>query len=136
MFRKILEWVENMDYEIIRMYTEKLHISAFHELLEKGSKIDLLINVNTNIQPSNVDGNSILKITYDVFAKDSPISLSWVGVCILKFEESLGLSLQPIDLLEDKTIKTFVDDNIDHLSFFINGELPKTSDFMGNNDAD
>lgn len=125
-----------MNYEIIRMYTEKLHISAFHELLEKGSKIDLLINVNTNISPSNVDDNSILKINYDVFAKESPISLSWVGVCILKLEEDLGLGLQPIDLLGDKTIKTFVDDNIDHLSFFINGELPKTSDFMRNNDAD
>lgn len=125
-----------MDYEIIRMYTEKLHISAFHELIEKGSKIDLLINVNANISPSNVDDSSILKITYDVFAKESPISLSWVGVCILKFEEDLGLSMQPIDLLGDKIIKTFVDDNIGHLSFFINGELPKTSDFMRNNDAD
>lgn len=119
-----------MDYEIIRMYTEKLYVSAFQELIEKGSKIDLLVNVNTNLTNSNLDNNILLKINYDVVAKNAPISLNWVGVCILNFKDEFNNNMQAIDFFEDDSIRMFVDENISHFDMFINATLPKSSQIL------
>lgn len=124
-----------MDYEIVDMYTEKLHVSTFNELVEKGKKIDLLVNVNTNIVPSSIEGIGKFKIHYEVVSKESPISLSWVGICLFKLESAYKENFGSINLLEDPRIRNFLDDTVSHLSFFINNvELPSSSQIMEIND--
>lgn len=124
-----------MDYEIVDMYTEKLYVSTFNELVENGKKIDLLVNVNTNIVPSSIEGVGKFKIHYEVVSKESPISLSWVGICLFKLESEQNDNFGSINLLEDSRIRDFLDNAISHLSFFINNtDLPSSSKIMEIND--
>lgn len=125
-----------MSFEILRMFTEKLDVSTYHEFIEKGSNIDLLVNINTTIVPANTADAKKLKINYEVVSKDFPISLSWIGVCIFRIDDDSLNSSNSINFLEIPEIRSFLDENINHLSFFINGDLPKSSQMMENKDAD
>ena len=131
----VFQELENMNYKLIKMYTERLDISSFHQLVN-GDEIKLGVNFNTSLLPSENENILIFKIDYSIRSMYMPISLNWVGICILEFNEAPINKIESDIFLENEDIKNFIDDSIEHCSFFIGGDLPKLEYIKGKKEND
>lgn len=122
-----IQELENMNYKLKKMYTERLDVSSFHQLVN-GDEIKLGVNFNTSLLPSEKENILIFKIDYSIRAMNMPISLNWIGICILEFNETPINKIESDIFLENEDIEKFIDESIAKCSFFIGGDLPKLED--------
>ena len=117
-----------MGYEIIKLYTEKLDISSFKNNIED-EHIESVAKFNTSIIPAKDEKISTFIMEYSLRGTNKPISLNWIGICLLNIENSDEPLTEEI-LLDDDNIKNFITDAIDNFSFFLGGKLPNVYDAM------
>lgn len=118
------------DFEIILSFTEKLNISNY---IEHGKNQSIPLNVSFRgfISENNKLKNSILfKVYYDIDSIEFPISLNWVGVFVLQFDDEPNVTVD--DLFKNENIQNELDSFIQLLSRNLAGNLPSFSEIMEN----
>lgn len=123
-----------MNYLIKKCFTENLNISQFPKFSKDEEKVELLINLNTDLSVLDEDNNLFLfRISYNALSKNNPISLNWMGGCLIEFEKNYEDMNEEI-LLKDQFIKDFVNDIVKSFSVFLNGKLPTIDDILDSHD--
>ena len=125
-----------MKYNIIKLYTEKLDIISFQNFIEPNTLLGLIVNFNTSILPTDSEDIRLLKIQYSINASNAPISLNWVGMCTLKFDDAAPDNLNAESFLDNEAIKEFIESCIEHFSFLIGGDLPSIYDLKREKEND
>lgn len=121
-----------MKYVLSNFYTEKLNVSNFPDFIENKDDIKLIINMNTNIvQLSSSEKKFIFRMNYEFLSENAPISLNWVGRCLIEFDEVPNKKLESKEFLKDSKILDFIDEAISNFSFFMGADLPKFSEMIG-----
>ncbi|WP_298523446.1 hypothetical protein [uncultured Methanobrevibacter sp.] len=69
-------------------------------------------------------------------AINQPISLNWVGIAILKLEDSGHDKLNDKILLDDDKIEKFINDSMEKFSFFLGAKIPNIVDQIKENKND
>lgn len=77
---------------------------------------------NTSIIPLNQDNLYNFLIEFTLRAVETPITLEWRGIGIIKYENQDNLTEDV--LLNDETIEEFVNETMDKISFLLNSKLP------------
>lgn len=77
---------------------------------------------NTSIIPLNQDNLYNFLIEFTLRAVETPITLEWRGIGIIKYEGQDNLTEDV--LLNDETIEEFVNETMDKISFLLNSKLP------------
>lgn len=116
-----------MEYNIKKIYTETVNTSFFQNFIENDN-IGLIVNLHTNLIQKDNEKDSIFKVIYSVTANNIPIYLNCVVVCILEIKGNTQRKVNSDIFLDDPVIESFLDNTINHLSFFVGGDLPKISD--------
>lgn len=119
-----------MKYNIKRMYTESVNTSFFQNFIENDN-IGLIVNLHTNFIQKDNEKDSILKVIYSVTANNIPIYLNCVVVCILEMGDNNQQKIDSNKFLDNPIIIKFLDNTINHLSFFVGGDLPKIANIKG-----
>lgn len=122
----------NLKYKIKDLFTEKLDLSVFKQFITSGDLVQLLIHLDTSLVSTSEKNIFHLKINYNISGRNIPIHAIWMGIIILEFE-NVPFDEVPKDFksdwfLENDKIKKFVDESINHISFFIGGKLPTVPD--------
>lgn len=112
-----------MRYNIIKLYTEKLNIGAFYKFIDQDS-LNLSVTFNNSLLNTDNENVKSLKMEYSIDVLNAPISLNWIAVGVLEFEDVPPEDLNVDDILTDDIIKKFIESSTEHISFLVGGELP------------
>ncbi len=112
-----------MKYNIIKVYTEKLNMVSFYKFINQES-LNLSVTFNNSLLNTDNEKEKSLKMEYSIDVLNAPISLNWISVAILEFEDVPSEELNAEDILNDDIIKDFIESSIEHISFLVGGELP------------
>ena len=93
-----------MDYEIVKLYTERLDISSFKNSMGN-ENIESIAKFTTSIVPIEQSETSTFVIEYSMRGVNKPISLNWVAIAVLKQDKSDNRKLNEKILLNDEQIK-------------------------------
>ena len=112
-----------MKYNIIKLYTEKLNMVAFQKFINQET-LNLSVTFNNSLLNTDNEKEKLLKMEYTIDVLYAPISLNWIAIGVLEFEDVPPEDLKPDDILKDEMIKEFIESSIEHISFLVGGELP------------